>query len=185
MYKKYINYQYIIGDKMKKFVISFIIVIIIVCLNSDKIVIPKESIRIRVIPNSNTVYDQNVKNEVKKEIEKNLSKIVGNPKSIEEARININNNIDYINDSVSKKISSFDEKIDFDVNYGMNYFPKKIYNGVIYDEGMYESLVITLGSGKGDNWWCVLFPPFCLIEATESEDVVYKFKVKEIIEKYF
>ncbi|MBQ9011225.1 MAG: stage II sporulation protein R, partial [Bacilli bacterium] len=53
------------------------------------------------------------------------------------------------------------------------------YKGVKYKEGYYESLLVTLGKGKGDNWWCVLFPPLCLIEADESSDVQYKSFVKE------
>ena len=70
----------------------------------------------------------------------------------------------------------------------MHYFPTKTYKGITYDEGNYESLLVTLGSGKGDNWWCVLFPPLCLLEAEESsdvKDVEYKSFIKEIIEKYF
>ena len=57
---------------------------------------------------------------------------------------------------------------------------------VTYKEGMYESLVITLGTGEGDNWWCVLFPPLCLVEADESTvgDAEYTFFIKEIIDKY-
>ena len=68
-----------------------------------------------------------------------------------------------------------------------NYFPQKEFKGVTYEEGYYESLVVTLGSGSGDNWWCVLFPPLCLLEAEESEkdDVEYQFFVKELIDKYF
>ena len=51
---------------------------------------------------------------------------------------------------------------------------------------MYESLVITLGTGEGDNWWCVLFPPLCLVEADENttSDAEYTFFIKEIIDKY-
>ena len=66
------------------------------------------------------------------------------------------------------------------------YFPKKKYKGITYKEGNYESLVITLGEGAGDNFWCVLFPPLCLIEAdeTSNDNVEYKFFVKELIDKY-
>ena len=75
---------------------------------------------------------------------------------------------------------------DYKINYGYNYFPKKKYKSVTYKEGMYESLVITLGTGEGDNWWCVLFPPLCLVEADESttSDAEYTFFIKEIIDKY-
>ena len=70
----------------------------------------------------------------------------------------------------------------------MHEFPEKEYKGVVYDEGYYESLLVTLGEGKGDNFWCVLFPPLCLMEAEETDDtteVEYKSFIKEIIEKYF
>ena len=72
----------------------------------------------------------------------------------------------------------------YKINFGYNYFPEKIYRGVTYDEGYYESLLITLGEGKGDNWWCVLFPPLCLLEAEESTAVEYTTLVGEILKKY-
>ena len=70
----------------------------------------------------------------------------------------------------------------FDINYGKNYFPEKTYRNITYPEGEYESLVVTIGNGQGKNFWCVLFPPLCLIdEDTES----YPSLIKEIINKYF
>ena len=79
--------------------------------------------------------------------------------------------------------------IDFGSNtikYGFNHFPKKKYKGVTYKEGNYESLVITLGSGNGDNFWCVLLPPLCLLEGDDnsSSNIEYKFFVKDLIDKY-
>ena len=81
-------------------------------------------------------------------------------------------------------IESFN--VEYTINYGNNYFPEKEYKGVMYPEGNYESLVITLGSGLGENWWCVLFPPLCLLEAEEEEtnSVNYTFYIKEVIEKF-
>ena len=78
-------------------------------------------------------------------------------------------------------------KDNYDINYGENYFPEKEYKGVSYEEGNYESLVITLGDGLGDNFWCVLFPPLCLLEAEENDTnkIEYTSFIKEIIDKYF
>ena len=70
----------------------------------------------------------------------------------------------------------------FHINYGKNYFPKKEYDNVIYEEGEYESLVITLGEGIGHNFWCVLFPPLCFEDTKKQE---YKSFFKEVIDKYF
>ena len=73
------------------------------------------------------------------------------------------------------------ENYGYKINYGYNYFPEKEYNGKTYESGNYESLLITLGEGKGENWWCILFPPLCLIEAEESEKVEYSFFLEELL----
>ena len=66
----------------------------------------------------------------------------------------------------------------------MNHFPKKEYKGIYYEEGEYESLVITLGEGIGENFWCILFPPLCLVDEN-AEDIEYSSIIKELIDKYF
>src|SRR5699024_8886693 len=43
-------------------------------------------------------------------------------------------------------------------------FPLKTYGPYIYPEGDYEAILITLGEGNGENWWCVLFPPLCFVD---------------------
>ena len=73
----------------------------------------------------------------------------------------------------------------FKIKYGINHFPEKIYKNVKYQEGDYESMVIEIGEAKGDNYWCVLFPPLCMIDAEESDDLEYSFFISEIINKYF
>ena len=73
----------------------------------------------------------------------------------------------------------------FEVKFGYNYFPVKEYKGIKYDEGYYESLVVSIGEAKGDNWWCVLFPPLCLLESEENSDVEYRFFVQELLNKIF
>ena len=78
-------------------------------------------------------------------------------------------------------------KENYTINYGSNYFPEKEYKGVKYEEGEYESLVVTLGDGAGENFWCVLFPPLCLLEGEENEkdNIEYSSFIKEVIDKYF
>ena len=56
----------------------------------------------------------------------------------------------------------------------------------MYPAGNYDSLVITLGKGAGSNFWCVLFPPLCLLD-NEKEDVGevdYKFYVKKLLDRF-
>lgn len=166
---------------MKNFfyVISAIILLVIVSnYMTNKNLIPKDAIRIRVIANSNSKEDQNLKYEVKDDLENYLYNKLDKVKNIDLADNIINNSLDDINLIVKKYTN------DYKINYGMNYFPKKEYKSITYDEGEYKSLVVTLGNGLGDNWWCVLFPPLCLIDAKESTDVEYHSYVVDLINRY-
>lgn len=152
--------------------------------NKDYYVIPEESIRFRVIANSNSVYDQYVKKEVKESLEENFYSDLLESNSIEESRKIINKNIKNYESLVEDKLNELSYEEDFSINYGLNYFPEKEYKGVIYEEGEYESLVVTLGSGDGSNFWCVLFPPICTLETEEATDVEYRFLIKDLFDKY-
>ena len=150
----------------------------------SSLVIPPDALRIRVIANSNDDYDQQVKEIVKDNIQYKMYELLKNTKGVEEARRIINNNLTYIDEEVRLTLMKLNYELGYDINFGLNYFPSKEYKGITYEEGYYESLVITLGEGKGDNWWCVLFPPLCLIEGHENEEVEYTSFVKELLEKY-
>ena len=175
---------------MKKlFVIGLILVIGFFFIEVDKnILIPEDAIRFRVIANSNLDNDQEIKKIVSKELQKELYNSLKDVKNVDEARSLLKNNTISLEKSIEETLLQNNMNPIFDINYGMNYFPEKIYNGVEYKAGEYESLVVTLGEGVGDNWWCVLFPPLCLMEAEEvkdSEKIEYKFFVQELIDKYF
>lgn len=173
---------------MKKIiVVAAVIVCILSTLKSGVITIPKESIRFRVIANSNTQYDQNIKKEVIKNLESELRKIELVPKDILSTRTMIKRSIPTLEKSVENTLNKLNVQQDYSINYGMNYFPQKESNNVIYEEGEYESVVVKLGEGKGDNFWCVLFPPLCLLEGEEgnNDDVEYTSFIKELINKYF
>lgn len=171
---------------MKKilFILSISFIVIMMNTRASSKLIPDEAIRFRVIANSDTEYDQKIKMIVKEKVEKELYKILKNTKGIDNAREIIKDNVGIIDSIVNKTLIEENYDKTYDVNYGMNYFPEKEYKGVKYKEGYYESLVIKLGEGKGKNWWCVLFPPLCLVEAEESDKVEYKFFIKELIDKY-
>ena len=117
-------------------------------------------------------------------LQQDIYNILKNTKVIEEARKKINENLDEIDANVKETLIKENYPLDYTINFGDNYFPSKEYKGIKYDAGYYESVLVTLGEGKGKNWWCVLFPPLCLIEAEESDEVEYKFFVQELLEKY-
>lgn len=176
---------------MKKTLITLTIILItymVIGVSAEELVkIPEDSIRIRIIGNSNSDYDQEKKQELRKEVELYMHDLLKDAKKVEEAREIISDNLKEIKNNIDNSLQKINYKIPYKINFGLNYFPQKKYKGIKYDEGLYESLLITLGEGKGNNWWCVLFPPICLLEAeeTETNEVEYKSFIKEIIEKYF
>ena len=166
---------------MKKIIIALFLVTVLILVNSKEteVLIPKEAIRFRIIANSNKLEDQTQKLEIKKDLEPIIANILSTSNSLGETRKEIKNNMYEVKNILNK----YDT--DYKLNYGYNYFPEKNYKGVTYKAGEYESLVVTLGDGLGENWWCVLFPPLCLLEATEDnyDDITYTTYIKEIIDK--
>ena len=175
---------------MKKTLITLFIIIttyMLIGVKAERLVeIPDNAIRIRVIGNSDSEYDQEKKQEIRKNVQLYMQELLKDAKNTEEARNIINDNLKNINKELDNYLTQINYDKDYTINFGLNYFPEKEYKGIKYKEGLYESLLITLGEGKGKNWWCVLFPPICLLEAeeTETNEVEYKSFVKEIIEKY-
>lgn len=51
------------------------------------------------------------------------------------------------------------------------HFPARCYGDVTLPEGDYQALCIEIGSGEGQNWWCVMYPALCL-PAAETESVM-------------
>lgn len=171
---------------MKKIIILLSIISIIFIMTnkeSEYVIIPKDSIRFRIIPNSNTVNDLYMKELVKEEITSIINEIETS-KNITETREKIMSSYPKIKYKISELFKENNYNETFEINYGTNYFPEKIYKGVKYPEGNYESMVIKIGVASGDNYWCVLFPPLCMMEAKETDKVEYKFFIEEIINKY-
>lgn len=174
---------------MKNAIFIFFLIIIIYMVIGNVVaknnLIPDEAIRIRVIANSDSDYDQQIKLKVKDKVQSDMYNILKDTKDLNEARSKITSNLKYVESDIYKVLQNENYKLPFDINFGLNYFPKKEFKGITYDEGYYESVVVTLGEGLGSNWWCVLFPPLCMLEAEESTDVEYTTMVKTIIDKYF
>lgn len=167
---------------MKKIIIVlFIITLITMFTNKEKeIIIPDSAIRFRVIANSNSLEDQQEKLVIKNNIENEIYSLISNASDTNEVRSLLQENMD----NIKEMIDSYD--VPYKLNYGYNYFPTKNYKGVLYKAGDYESLVITLGEGMGQNFWCVLFPPLCLLESDteDTSDIEYQFYVKNLLNKF-
>lgn len=169
------------GKKKGIFITLAVLVMILGLLKGQAIVanaatnpggkIPKESIRLRILANSNSDVDQNIKRMIRDEVNQNITLWVGELNSIDQARKIIQSHLPEIRETVALNLEKHHLDETFSVELGMVQFPTKIYGEYVYPAGEYEALLITLGEGDGNNWWCVLFPPLCFLDFENGDAV--------------
>lgn len=137
-------------------------------------------IRFHVIANSDTDEDQNLKLKVRDKVVEALSERLGNVNSLEEAENILEENIDYVNEIAKDVIE--ENNYTYEVNTMLSYenFPDKVYGDCVFPQGNYEAFRVIIGEGKGQNWWCVMFPSLCFVD--ESKNSVDSSELKEEIE---
>lgn len=123
--------------------------------------IPEQSIRIRILANSDSVEDQWVKKEVRKAVEDAINDWNKSYDTIEEARASIRMHLPEMKSLVDERLMKYGFQYGFQIKLGKVDFPAKVFGEETYPAGQYETLLITLGAGNGQNWWCVMFPPLC------------------------
>ncbi|NMO94542.1 stage II sporulation protein R [Paenibacillus lemnae] len=130
-------------------------------------VIPQESIRLRILANSDRPQDQLVKREIRDAVVAQMTEWVSglqDPQSLEQARALTASHLPEIEALVGRELAARGMTYSYHVELGTVPFPTKLYGSVVYPAGDYEAVRITLGDGAGQNWWCVLFPPLCFID---------------------
>ncbi len=131
--------------------------------------IADEVIRLHVLANSDEVYDQELKIKVKDGIVKMLEDELHSSMSKDETRIILLKNLDEIEKKAKEIIE--ENGYDYDVSAKITFdnFPTKQYGDVVLPAGEYEALKVEIGEAKGQNWWCVMFPPLCFVDASVKE----------------
>lgn len=126
----------------------------------------QSAIRFHVLANSDSVSDQNLKMKVKENVVDYIYKNTGDFDSVEEAKIFITRNDSKIKDIAMQTIHSYGYNYDISSTFGIQDFPEKNYGDVVFPKGLYTSYTLSIGTGKGHNWWCVLYPPLCFVDAS-------------------
>ena len=167
---------------MKKVMYFVFFVLMIVVISKTRYDLSGYMIRFRVIPNSNNFEDINMKEKVVSELSSILFK---DSNDINVMRSDIVSNLDTVESRIDKLFQENNYKLKYKVKYGMNYFPRKEYKDMEFDEGEYESLVVEIGEAKGNNYWCILYPPLCMVDYENSNEIKYKSKIYELFSKIF
>lgn len=125
-------------------------------------------IRLHVIANSDSPEDQALKLEVRDAVIAYMKDILKDSKNVEHSSLIINSNIDKIKSVALDEIKRHGEIYKIDAAFGKYPFPTKVYGDVALPAGSYTALKVVIGKGEGANWWCVLFPPLCFVDATHG-----------------
>lgn len=127
-----------------------------------------EIIRFHVIANSDSQSDQALKLKVKTALTDALYPILNKAKSIEEARELLEKNLVHMEDLAIQVMKDNGFTYTATASLERGYFPLKVYGDLSLPPGEYEAVRVELGAAKGQNWWCIMFPPLCFVDATYS-----------------
>lgn len=160
--------------KIRIFEISAFLALIIsvaVCLTFEKDCedIRSNVLRLHVIADSNSAEAQSVKLTVRDALLEEGRELFEGNGNIEEAEIRLSENLDKMKAVAERTLREKGFTYSAEVEITECYFPTRQYGSVTLPAGYYNALRVVLGSGEGENWWCVMFPPMCLPAAGEDE----------------
>ena len=185
------------------FTISYII--------NMKVNIEDSVLRLHIIGASDTVLDQKLKLCVRDRILSDFSSALSDCSSVSDSKKIVLQNIEQIKSAAEDELRKRGCCYTVTANIEECGFPTKKYGSIILPAGRYSALNIRIGPAMGQNWWCVMYPPLCITDTSveisekskeklknilsyeeyklicdsESSDIKIKFKIAEIIGKYF
>lgn len=128
--------------------------------------ISSEIIRFHVIANSDSKADQDLKLEIKNAVTEALRPTLEKAVSLEEARSLLASKLKNLEDISNSIIKAHGFSYTAKASLERGYFPFKVYGDIALPPGEYEAIRIELGSAAGKNWWCIMYPPLCFVDAT-------------------
>ena len=123
-------------------------------------------LRLHILANSDKAEDQALKLCVRDRILKEGSNMFASCKSKEETMTLLSENISVFEEAAKDEIQKRGYDYSVALETGKYDFPMKIYDDYAFPSGEYDAIRIKIGSGEGQNWWCVMFPPLCFVDAS-------------------
>ena len=167
--------------------------------------------RLHVIANSDSKEDQELKLKVRDELLSYMNIISKDSTSKQEAMQIVNEHKEEFTQIAKKVIKENGYNYTVNVQIGKADFPTKYYGDITLPAGTYDALKVQIGEAKGQNWWCVMFPPLCfvdvstgivpdnskqelkqsldneeydLISKTDNNEISFKFKIVELFQHW-
>lgn len=142
-----------------------------------------EYLRIHIRANSDESEDQAVKYLVRDAIVEYLTPLVAEAETRPEAEKILSSRLDEIERVAESVLLSNGYAYGAEASVRDEEFPTRVYGEYTLEAGVYRALIVELGAGAGQNWWCVVYPPLCFAGGAGG-NVVYKSKIREIIEQW-
>lgn len=124
--------------------------------------------RLHVIANSDNKADQDLKYLVRDNLIDYMNNICSNCPSKQEAINLVEQNIETFKQIASNTIYEQGYSYSVNVSVGNFEFPTKNYGDISLPAGYYDALKVEIGESKGQNWWCVMFPPLCFVDISSG-----------------
>ena len=167
--------------------------------------------RLHVIANSDSKEDQELKLKVRDELLSYMNIISKDSTSKQEVMQIVNEHKEEFTQIAKKVIKENGYNYTVNVQIGKADFPTKYYGDITLPAGTYDALKVQIGEAKGQNWWCVMFPPLCfvdvstgivpdnskqelkqsldneeydLISKTDNNEISFKFKIVELFQNW-
>ncbi len=133
---------------------------------------PQGAVRLHVIANSDSISDQSVKLSVRDAVLAAMEPALAAAPGKAEARALLMQSGEALQSAAEDALKARGAPYSAQMYYGGAEFPSKLYGERFYPAGEYEALRVVLGEGGGENWWCVMFPPLCLVDLEQASEPI-------------
>lgn len=158
-------------------ILAFVLIWFNLSVSQPQNTLEDKLFRLHILANSDSIEDQALKLAVRDEIlplvkerfdALNLAEFRGSTEA-EKAADAARKWTGILSDAAQQAVYRHGSTQTAAVMVGYEHFPDRVYGDYSVPEGDYYCLRIVLGAGKGQNWWCVLYPPLCITPAAAEE----------------
>ena len=139
---------------------------------ADRNRLNEELIRLHVVAASDSTEDQAIKLRVRDAVLEGLQQSMEEISDVEAAKAYLQENLPKVTALANNALKAAGYDGEAVVTFCRETFGKRVYDTFALPAGIYESLRIVIGEGEGKNWWCVVFPSFCMPATTDGFEEV-------------
>lgn len=169
--------------------------------HADQEELASQIVRLHVIAESDSPEDQALKLKVRDRVLEIMAPALKDAEDIDEVKSIISENLPRLQRAAESTLNAEGHKASAKATLSVENYPLRVYDEFSLPPGDYLSLRIILGEGKGENWWCVIFPPLCSsaveydaafselsdkaskLIVTEEKEYILKFRIIELYER--